>query len=751
MPDRQRAAFPFGGGLDRASGVAAAGTQTFRDLRNVQLHEGKLELRRGLLDQVVLAGETGILGIYPVRSQGVGVAITWRASDRRVSVWQVNGAGDSAEYAGTVWTLAAGAEPRVIAADSFDKLFIAHDEAAIGLRRPTRYYDVLNGTITTLGADLDRSGSVEDIAFRGVTRHLSYIVGWGYGTGTEPDRADIARVSLPGEPTLFEPEHYWQIGQRGDPILNCSPAGQVLLVSKPAESHDIIGYDRATFGQRPADLHFGIASPRLAVTVEGINYRWSLDGPRASSGGQSRDLALPLRLNAPEPADLVALGLTRDAFACYLPSTREVLFVFGHRAYVLHLEKQGEIAWSYREFGQELYCAGILYEVEATGGGAGGAPPVGSTTMTATITSVNHVSAVRSSGSPYPYKAYNAEVNVTVAPGPLIGGETIELWTKVRTLGAGKVTLFEGDPTFETEIEYPLVWTMVRSQALAGLSTMLLHEGALPGVDYDYAIRLKRSGAPATGYVSADPTVWPLASRTYTSTPVPAPTGLAKGLWSRNEDTGATLVTVIGTSPFYTASLEAPLVPWEYMTYHAEVSPDGVAWSPLPAPVRGTDGSPGVFETLTLDLSGYEGDDVYVRVDQQGEGLGVASGWSNVLGPFYVGPEDPPEVEGITDGGFAGDYAIDFDPLFPVGMIGADAEYSVQIRTRTAPGNVLGTPVEVLPDIDGNFTVSEGIAVAACPNVDPVYGQARLKVVTAGLYTDYSKWAESAASVPSNC
>ncbi|MCH8240015.1 MAG: hypothetical protein IIB62_08200, partial [Proteobacteria bacterium] len=127
------------------------------------------------------------------------------------------------------------------------------------------------------------------------------------------------RVAMPAAPTSWDPDHYFIAGVRDAPVLRGESMGSVrspLTVFKENETYTIFGYDRRTFGIRRIDEIYGIAASRLAVTVNGVCYFWSLEGPRATSGnGPSKDLAWPLDLDAPAPASLVAEGALEDGFA----------------------------------------------------------------------------------------------------------------------------------------------------------------------------------------------------------------------------------------------------------------------------------------------------------------------------------------------------------------------------------------------------------------------------------------------------
>jgi hypothetical protein len=366
MPDRPRVALPLGAGIDRHAGSYIAQAGSFADLRNVRLGDGKILPRFSLDVALTLATAGSVIGIYPVRSSGVAVALVYSTvAPIRVEAWQINGTGTAAVLIGDVWTYAGlpARIPRAIAADSYDKLVIAHDLESYSQRKITRVYDFNTGLITDLATG---DPGMVTVKFRGVARHLNYIFGWGYGTDATPDRPEIVRVSLPGDPTTFDINHYFVMGQRGDPVLSCQTAGDVLLSMKYSETYDIFGYDRATFGYKPGDMLHGIVSPRAGLTIERVNYRWSHAGPRRASGaGPSEDIGRDLDLAGPLPeANAAAVGsIANYTFTAYDPFTQELTWVFNTQwGYTLHLAELPDVKWSYREFTPILRSAGLIYD-----------------------------------------------------------------------------------------------------------------------------------------------------------------------------------------------------------------------------------------------------------------------------------------------------------------------------------------------------------------------------------------------------
>lgn len=371
MP-RQVVPLIYGTGLDRATGILAADAKAGRDLRNVYLYKNKVQIRRGHSTVNTLLDESGVplqdvLLVQAMQAQQVGVVAGF-GNDGRVHLFQVAGDGSALVPIGIAFTLTNGAHspPRLLAAEQYSKLFIAQDEPLRTKRAATVYYDPFGSVaLNTLMANLDGAGS-NPVLFRGVAPYLNYLVGWGFGSHNDPDHPEIVRVSHPDDPTKLDPDDYFRAGQGGSAVLNCLGVGSAdasaLLVLKPSETHQIFGYDKRTFGIRLVDSYYGVAASRLAISINGVAYIWSIEGPRKSTGGPSIDLAWPLDLDAPSPHDLATMGALADGFACYLPGRRCILFIFGQRVYSLSLwDPSGTPKWSYTELGFQAQSAGLLY------------------------------------------------------------------------------------------------------------------------------------------------------------------------------------------------------------------------------------------------------------------------------------------------------------------------------------------------------------------------------------------------------
>ncbi|KKK86855.1 hypothetical protein LCGC14_2759080, partial [marine sediment metagenome] len=146
MPDeRARIPLSFGGGLDRATGVFAVDAENFIDLRNVYLYRNRMEARKGLAVANTFTGDATVLDvllIQSMKSEQMGIVVCY-LSDSHVHVYRVDGDGSGTDEIG-IWgtvPLLAHGPARVIATESYRKVFFAHDEVVFSRRLPTYYYD----------------------------------------------------------------------------------------------------------------------------------------------------------------------------------------------------------------------------------------------------------------------------------------------------------------------------------------------------------------------------------------------------------------------------------------------------------------------------------------------------------------------------------------------------------------------------------------------------------------------------------
>lgn len=694
MADRPRVPLLFGGGLDRYSGTTLVDPTAFRDLRNVHLRRGGAERRDGSILANAL-GESAIIGVFSIRSQGIGALVTYNTGTREVKLWLCSSDGSVASLVGVVWTLAVDAAfPQVLAGEMVDTLVLAHDEPIYAKRQVTKVYDPSVGTITNLQADLylpTEPPTLVDVKFRGVMSYLEYLVGWGYGSENVGDdnRPEVVRVSKPGE-LVFVAEHYFIAGSRGDPVLMCAQAGQELMVRKPSNSYRIVGYDRATFGIFPGDKFFGLAGSRLSITIGGVNYFWSLEGPRRSTGGvDSEDLGLPLDLGGPTPSELAQLADPAYAFAVYRPERREIEFVFGRWSYVYHMAEEGAERWSYREYAVELSAGGVLYDASSSGG-AGGS--IG--TPAYPVYDSDALGALGADTQP-------VTVNYTTTNGPLLGGEVVELWAKSR---------YAGD-----------AWVRIATAAADPVAGAITGDVARFGTTYDLAVRFTYVGIPTSGYTSANPFDWPATARGDIQTTVPAPS-IANPVWSRASAVahGHTLDRSGGATPALHPELMSVL----------EWSTDNVTFTPFGA------------QALAATVNGVQlanaqsGMSIWYRMkDVSSEG--VASGYSASV-VLWAGPVPVAMTAWFDPAILAGMY--EFQWTWPAG---ADGTWWVEI---IAHNDVAGNGATK----NDNFAATTEFPQAPCggggSQVEALYRSYRIQY---GV-TDYGQQFSS-GFIPSNC
>lgn len=364
-----------------------------------------------------------------------------------------------------------------------------------------------SGVVTAIAAT---TIATDGIRFRGVAAHLgNYLAGWGYGTEAE-NRPEYVRMSLPLEPATFELRHYMPAGAKGEPILRCLSGSSGLIVFKPSETWNHVGGDRATFDIYRMDDKHGIHATRLAVSVQGSGlYWWAKRGPRRMVGGGIEDLSIPLELLAPSPADLVAEGVTREAFASYYPPDNEVRFHFGRRVYAFGLETE---QWAYHELGFTPFAA-LLLQPDSAINSSAEAGYVQSLTVTADVE-----------------ESAGLDRNVTIRHTnvAMVGDETIEYWVKPSG-GA---------------------WSQSGSQSVAGTTEQsFTYLNLLYGKSHSFQIRARRGAVYRTGYTDADPGVWPAGSALTYATQLEAPANVSIS-WSRTSSVAEQISVVV--TPHYT-------------------------------------------------------------------------------------------------------------------------------------------------------------------------------------------------------
>lgn len=393
-----------GRGLDRATGLVAVTPASPVDTRNVYARDAKMALRPGMAGTGFppLSWGTDILAIAGMKATLDVLYVVYDRDSREIRVFRLDTTDDVMQALTTpahgLWgVLEATDFPIVTYAESNGLMFFAHDEADIASRLPTIYYTpdedpTLPGTLTTLSADLDGDGTPDDVYFRGISTYLVYLVGWGYGSEVDPDRGDVLRLSLPADPTTFQPPNYALCGVRKDPILGViSTTGTistyaaqttVLAVLKNDESYRLVGSSFDDFGIELLDARYGTVSARASCNIGGQGYTWASDGARKVSPGGTDPIAQPLELISPLPNDFPTLGPSRQAFAVYDTERYTIEWLFPDLdnasvpvpSFALSLWNPADPRWTFFTREQPVSCAGTLYFRDT---GTAPLPPVG--------------------------------------------------------------------------------------------------------------------------------------------------------------------------------------------------------------------------------------------------------------------------------------------------------------------------------------------------------------------------------------
>lgn len=432
----------FGPGLDRETGSQAVNPTTHRDLRNVYHHEGSLAIRKGVFEAIEFKNSAGnncthILNGIAIRSERIGIVVAYeKDTTGEVNVYRMDAAGTIGVRIGTWFTLAPGAEvPVIILAEVKNRVFMAHDERFVSKRQQTFVYDPIKGNVLTgLEADFLFADTPQPIKFRGVVRHLEYLFGWGFGDENE-ERPEMVRSSLPGEPEKFDVDHYFIAGDRRDPVIVAQPAADTLLVFKESETHEIVGFSRATFGIRANDDTYGCLGSRLAVRYIRNVFAWTAEGPRLFSSGESSfNLNLALDLDDFESGEFGIRLPKRLAFADYISGIRNQLiyFCFGQQLYVYSLRNDRNPRWTYWLFPFHSLCGFRLFGADETIG----VTPVGHPEFNALVQRITNALVIPAVDSTI---IADHVLDLTIDNINQVGTEFVEVWMRPLT------TLLEAD------------------------------------------------------------------------------------------------------------------------------------------------------------------------------------------------------------------------------------------------------------------------------------------------------------------
>lgn len=482
----QRTLLRWGPALERGTGAPSANAEGQDDLRNVLVLDGALRQRGGLGPAAAaVSGADMVVGIGLFQAISKTILVVYNTTTRVVSVHAADLTGNNATLVGTWGTLPASAQapPRVTMAESFSILVLAHDEPNVAQRLPTMRYDPsLPGPSPApweaVTANLDGLGT-HPVRARLVWTHLGYLWYAGYGSNSQPARAEIVRVSRADNPVVLDPQHYFLVGTRDAPVLAGASVRDVLLVFKGDSIYRITGGSRATWEIEPMDAVTGIVGPRAHYFLNGQLYFWALDGPRVTDGVTVQPVDFALDPLGRRPAGLPAMGPGEGCFTAFVSEARHLLFCFplpGQSrtlAFALSLWRPDAPRWSYWALEAPVLCAALT----APGVPVVAVPP-------------GFASAVTTSGS---VGEATGSVSVTWTHNDAVGDESVELWYKPAAGAwslAATVPVATGNPT----------------------QTAAFSAGVVAGA-YEVQVRYRRGTQVRDTYQSADPDTWPAGSR----------------------------------------------------------------------------------------------------------------------------------------------------------------------------------------------------------------------------------------------
>ena len=671
---------------------------SFEDIRNVMLYQGKLAIRSGFLETTTFTDPndrlaTHVIGGLDYPQADIGVVVTYEETFGEVYVWQVSASGTNPVLIGRLddpttvvattdpWFTNLGNKsipPKVFLAETGGVVFLAHDEPAEGLRAATMRFNLVTADLPPVGVYMTplRTNTGNDATatpptwnfdgrfdsgtpttlettseimyFRGVVQHLDYLIGWGFGGG-DPNRQfrpEFIRISRPAQPDRFDAEGYFIVGSRQEPVTNCRSYNGELQIFKAQEAYKMVGQHRGNFGVFGMDHIYGLAGSQLAVAIpEGVLF-WSEAGPRVSTGGPSQDLEIPLELEGYQPTGLPVTPDFQNAFAYFLETQRVVLFVFGSTAYALTVRNVGQWKWSYWELGFQAYSGFTLF----TGFGFSNPPEPGP-----------YWDAAGDLAGTTANVTYDNVLPPTA--GAIQGDELVELWTRAFPVGTWVLNLTAA-VDFAASQEYTLT-------------------NLNPGTDYGVRARYRRASQVNEFYEDA-PGTWPSYSEGTFTTTIDPPT-INSGVWARTDVSTETITLDISPVPGLTG--------FDIKIYENDILVDTLP-NPITEPVEWvstsfTNGISNKYQVVTVGgVDSPKSDPTYVwagieeipdHIYSQGQ---PAPSWSAA----WTNPGTPPaalEVEFFDDWDGA---APTGDPTFPRGDELAENDGGASDGLGGAPG-----------------------------------------------------------------
>lgn len=299
------------GGINQSSPSPESGD--LEELKNFAIYRNRVGLRAPLETVATIQDDQGspqdVDAILDITDhQGKLWTLSWSSSQQDVYLHSMQVDGTSLTLEAVVHTTVVS-QP-VLGLVSFtggtadvpeDRLYIFDYNQNLD----TKYWE--GSAITTPSADLDLSGSAENLVFSLMIPFKFHLFGTGFyeDGATRPELIRYSRPGLiadtdssggtPASKEWHTLDHI-SFGRRGDKIVALSTAGDRLLVFQKRALHVIYGSGRTTWTVQTLSNVVGCVGPFAVASIdEKVSYFWASDGPYRSDGSQLQYIGDPIR------------------------------------------------------------------------------------------------------------------------------------------------------------------------------------------------------------------------------------------------------------------------------------------------------------------------------------------------------------------------------------------------------------------------------------------------------------------------
>lgn len=131
------------------------------------------------------------------------------------------------------------------------------------------------------------SGPAAPLRPRKLFRHKNHMISLAYGDENTPFVADLLRVSVLGDPDTWVSNHFYNVGNTEEPLLDGLSVGDFAILFKDSSIHRMSGDSRLNFGFTEIDPDRGGVGDRCATYFDGYVWFISPEGFARIGGGPS--------------------------------------------------------------------------------------------------------------------------------------------------------------------------------------------------------------------------------------------------------------------------------------------------------------------------------------------------------------------------------------------------------------------------------------------------------------------------------